>query len=166
MRVRTLSLLVASLLMIVLATVAMAAAQLTEYYFDWATSKEGASITSPCKTIPGLGIQKILDPVKGEESCIFADGIEQREEFTIDLGQERKLGALAHLPQCPLGAGPCCAAHPHHLHPHARQPRGGAGPVQVARQALARRRHRDRNRHGDGRAQLACPLHGALHLVE
>jgi hypothetical protein len=73
---------------------AAVAAQLSDYYFDWATSKEGASITSPSKTISGLGIQKILDPVKGEEMCIFADGIEQREEFTADLGQERLLGEI------------------------------------------------------------------------
>jgi len=68
--------------------------QLSEYYIDWATSKEGASVTSPCQTIPGLGIQRILDQVKGEDGCIFADGIEQREEFTIDLGKERQLGQV------------------------------------------------------------------------
>ncbi|MDO8585624.1 MAG: alginate lyase family protein [Armatimonadota bacterium] len=86
--------LAAVLLTLAFVTGAEATGQLTEYYIDWARSTEGASIASPCTTIPGLGIQKILDPVKGEDGCIFADGIEQREEFTIDLGKERQLGQI------------------------------------------------------------------------
>ncbi|MDO8585621.1 MAG: alginate lyase family protein [Armatimonadota bacterium] len=81
-------------LIVALITGATAAGQLSEYYFDWATSKEGASITSPCKTLPGLDIKRILDHSKDEDGCIFADGIEQREEFTIDLGRERLLGQI------------------------------------------------------------------------
>ena len=73
---------------------AFAAAELSEYYYDWATAKEGASISSPCKTIPGLDITRILDPVKDQEMCIFADGVEQREEFTIDLGKVRPIGLV------------------------------------------------------------------------
>lgn len=64
---------------------------LSQYYTDYADVKMGAGISSPSKPHPDFKLESIITPSR-DGTFIFADGIEQREEFTIDLGQERKLG--------------------------------------------------------------------------
>ena len=73
--------------------------QLTEWYTDYAWVSEGASITTPSKLKGNNEPENILGGKnwsQGQEypGCIFEDNIQQREEFTIDLGQTRKLGLL------------------------------------------------------------------------
>jgi hypothetical protein len=65
--------------------------KLSEYYVDWTDTKQGATISSPSKLHPEFKLDSITTPGR-DSTFIFADGIEQREEFTIDLGQERKVG--------------------------------------------------------------------------
>ena len=84
--------LIAILLAAALAARGVRAGQLSEYYIDYADTKQGASITSPSQVHPAEPrLENIITPAY-HGSFIFADGVEQREEFTIDLGQERKLG--------------------------------------------------------------------------
>ena len=65
--------------------------ELSEYYIDYADVTQGASILSPCKSNPAAAqLESIITP--RHDFFIFADGVEQHEEFTIDLGQERKVG--------------------------------------------------------------------------
>ena len=66
--------------------------EMSEYYIDYADVKQGATISSPCKLNPGAPmLENIITPTR-ESFLIFADGPDQHEEFTVDLGQERKLG--------------------------------------------------------------------------
>ncbi|MDO8683545.1 MAG: alginate lyase family protein [Armatimonadota bacterium] len=71
---------------------------LSEWYRDYATVPEGASISSPSKIHDGFELEGIIggkNPVRGQDrgGCVFAD-MEQHEEFTIDLGQTRLIGLL------------------------------------------------------------------------
>ena len=68
--------------------------ELSEYYIDYADVKQGATISSPCKANPHApNLENIITPLR-ESFFIFADGPDQHEEFTIDLGQERMLGEI------------------------------------------------------------------------
>ena len=67
--------------------------ELSEYYIDYADVAQGATISSPCKLNPHAPVlENIITPK--HDFLIFADGVEQREEFTIDLGQVRQLGQI------------------------------------------------------------------------
>ena len=68
---------------------------LTEWYTDYARPENGGSITSPSKLHGGSKLVGILGKMPGGDiGCVFPDRTDQREEFTIDLGQTRKLGLI------------------------------------------------------------------------
>ncbi|MDO8588940.1 MAG: alginate lyase family protein [Armatimonadota bacterium] len=88
----TLTILIATLAIISPAVSLTKMGELSEYWLDYADVKQGATISSPCTANPEVPkLENIITPSRGG-FFIFADGVEQREEFTIDLGQERKVG--------------------------------------------------------------------------
>ena len=92
MKIRIFSILIVALVAVSPVLALTKFGELSEYYIDYADVKQGATISSPCKLNPDAPkLENIITPTY-KDFLIFADGVEQREEFTIDLGQERKLG--------------------------------------------------------------------------